>query len=605
MTTETTLTDPNNGQTTEVKSTSSPNSGQMNKKKKKFKMPSALAIIIGVVIFATLVSWIPHAAGKATAINVDGHAYDAGSLGAWQNWIIWNALGDNETFGDMTWASKYTANDVDSIIESYGLEGAWVEASNAAHGAAGFVTSTGTPWTLAAYSDGAKSMFGMLDVPAALFGGYFYAKEVAFYLIGIYAIVLLLMETDTLKDGVSSLVRGLGNRELLLVPILFVLFALGGTLFGMQEETLGLLPIIVPVLIVAGFDAATGMLVAVLGTTTGIAASVLDPFSVGVMAGGLGKNIGTAIAERMLLFVIYATIGSLFVTWYAARVRKNENKSCDKDAIEANKAWAEENIGDIHELETMNGKQKAALTIFALVFAWMVFSLMPWTTWFSGLKDNKGWVIFSSLFYGHVLLGEWYFVQLAILFLIAVFVIGKIFKMDNSKIAGTVWKSTREMFGVISIIAFSRATSIILTSTGTTYGMIYSMVDTDKLGNMSIIAFTLIWLLIFTMMAFFIPSTSGLAGVTAPIAGGVISTQPADAHQSLMIVGVLMAYPLAQGVVNMFSPTTGLVVVQAEQSKVSFGKVLPILAGYAATIFIVGIIMISLVLGLEVAHAGI
>ncbi len=72
-----------------------------------------------------------------------------------------------------------------------------------------------------------------------------------------------------------------------------------------------------------------------------------------------------------------------------------------------------------------------------------------------------------------------------------------------------------------------------------------------------------------------------------------------------MIVGVLMAYTLAQGVLNMFSPTTGLVVVQAEQSKVSFCKVLPILAGYAATIFIVGIVMISLVLGLDVAHAGI
>ncbi len=584
---------------TEVKSTQS--AEQPKKKKFKLKMPSAMAIIIGVVIFAALISWIPHAAGNQMTDIDTAMGWDPGSLAYWQNKIFQNGISK----GSMT---------PTEVVKNYGLDGYFttIDVSTGSLGEPGvtgkdlvFITEAGTPWTLTAYGDGMNSMFGLLDVPKALFGGYFLAMDVAFYLIGIYAIVLLLMETDTLKDGVSSLVRGLGNRELLLVPILFVLFALGGTLFGMQEETLGLLPIIVPVLIVAGFDATTGMIVAVLGTTTGIAASVLDPFSVGVMAGGLDANISTAIAERMILFIAYTSIGASFVTWYAARVRKNQDKSIEPENLETNKLWAEEKIGDINELETMSGRQKAAIAIFALVFAWMVFSLMPWTTWFPNLGDKQGWIIFSSIFYGHVLLGEWYFVELGILFLVAVFIIGKIFNMENSKISGTVWKSTKEMFGVISIISFSRATSIILTTTGTTYGMIYGVIDTDKLQNMSIIGFALIWLLIFTMMAFFIPSTSGLAGITAPIAGGVISTQGAGAHADLMVVGVLMVYPLAQGVVNMFSPTTGLVVVQAEQSKVSFGKVMPLLAGYAAAIFIVGIVLTSVILGVEVAAVGV
>ncbi len=572
---------------------------QQPKKKFKLKMPSALAIIIGVVVFVTMLSWIPHAAGKADAITVDGVTYAAGSLGAWQNWIIWNDNGGQAVLGDFNsdaWFTLVTPEAAAETAANYGLDGYWAETG-------GFVTETSMPWTMAGYADGSSAMFGLLDVPKALLGGYFNAMDVAFYLIGIYAIVLLLMETETLKNGVGSLVKGLGNREILLVPILFVLFSLGGTLFGMQEETLGLLPIIVPVLIIAGFDGVTGMLVAVLGTTTGIAASVLDPFSVGVMAAGLGTGIGTAIAERMILFCVYTTIGAVFVTWYGSRVRKNEEKSADVDSLESNKVWANEHIGDINELDTMSGKQKGAMWIFAIVFGWMVFSLMPWTTWFPELGSAQIWVTFSSLFYGHVLLGEWYFVELGILFLLAAFAIAKIFNMSGSKFWGTVWLSAKDMFGVITIISFSRATASILSTTGLTYGMIYSVVNIDKMssGDVNPIIFAIVWLFIFTGMAFFIPSTSGLAGVTAPLAGGVIGTVGDPHSKALMTVGILMVYPLAQGCVNMFSPTTGLVVVQAEQSKVSYGKVLPLLAGYAATIFVVGIICTALILGGEMA----
>ncbi|BDU67779.1 MAG: hypothetical protein TYPL_4320 [Candidatus Tyloplasma litorale] len=572
---------------------------KQNKKKKKLKMPSALAIIVGVVIFAAVLTWIPHGAGDATEITIGDTVYQAGSLGAWQNWIIYNSL--SSTYGNLgefssgDWIANFDTNEVQPIIDSYGLEGEWEPD-------VGFITDTSVPWTLSPYADGTTAMFGIFDTLKAMLGGYFMAWDVAFYLVGIYAVVLLLMETHTLRDGVSSLVKGLGGKELLLIPILFILFSLGGTLFGMQEETLGLIPVIVPVLILAGFDAATGMMLAILGTTTGIAASVLDPFSIGVMAAGLDVGIGTAVAERLLLFIIYTAVGTAFVTWYGARVRKNNQKSMDVENIEKNKKWAEEHIGDIHELEVMSKSQKWSLGIFGMIFAWMIFSLMPWTEWFPNLADSQGWLIFSSIFYGKVLLGEWYFVELAILFFVGAFIIGKLFKYESKRIVLIFWQALKEMFGVITIISFSRATSIILTSSGLTYGMIYSMVDIDHLQQVGIIPFALIWLFIFTLMSFFIPSTSGLAGVTAPIIGGVISAtgEPGAPHTQLMIVSILMVYPLAQGCVNAFSPTTGLVVVQAEQSKVGFGKALPWLAGYAGMIFVVGIISIVSLLAIEV-----
>lgn len=572
---------------------------QFEKKKKKFKMPGAIAIIVGVVIFVAILSWIPHASGKATALqlfNEDGSvyaSYESGSLGAWQNWILYNTLNTDIAFADsQLWVPLINA-DAPNLVVEYGLEGDWVDG-------VGFVTNVSTTWPISAYADGTTSQFGLFDTFKAMLGGYQDAAGLALYLVGIYSIVLLLIETETLKDGVSSLVKGMGGRELLLVPILFTFFSLGGTLFGMQEETLGLLPVIVPVLILAGFDAMTGMLVVVVGCTTGIASSVLDPFSIGVMAEGLSSNtmdvtIGTGIIERMILFVIYTSMGASFCTWYAVRVRKNPEKSGEADKYEENKKWAEDSIGDISELKSMNRKQKFSMWLFAFVFLVMILTLMPWTTWFPTLGESAGWIWFSHIFYGNVLIGEWYFVELGILFMITAFIIAKVFEMSTSKIALTYWNALKDMFGVISIIAFSRAISAIMTTSGLTYGMIYGM-GADNLNGDHSIVFSLIWLFIFTLMAIFIPSTSGLAGATAPIAGGVVGAM--NSGQEILMVGIMLVYPLAQGCVNMFSPT-GTAVIQCNQSKVTYSKAFPWLIGYAFSLLIVGAILISIILGVE------
>ncbi len=582
--------------TTEIKTTKP--SEQKEKKKFKFKMPGALMIIFIVIIFVALVSWIPHSHGDALEITIshDGESitYQSGSLGAWQNWIIWNSatsagyVTEPSFINVSSWASQLEASGkAEEIINNNGLDySLWTSD--------GYIASASVPWTLGAYAGGTENMFGFFDTFKAIFGGYFMAWDVALYLIGIYAVVVILQETETLKAGVGSLVKGLNGREILLVPILFLLFSLGGTLFGMQEETLGLLPIIVPVFILAGYDAALGMMVVVIGTTTGIAASVLDPFSVGVMAQGLGEGIGTALLERLLMFIAFTIMGASFCTWYAMRIKKDPNKSAVSDSKEENQKWAEETIGNVNDLKTMTRAQKAALIVFGLVFGWMIFTIMPWIDWFPGLETNPGWIFFSHMFIGGNLIGWWYFVELSIVFIGAAALIGSFFGYGPGKLLGVFKTSFLDMFGVISVIAFSRAISAIMAGTGLTYGLVYGM-GAGNLSGDHVIPFTIVWLFIFTLMAFFIPSTSGLAGVTAPIAGGVITAS--GSHQ-IMIVGILMAYPLAQGCVNMFTPT-GTAVVQAQQSNVSYSKILPWIGGYACALLIIGAFLISIILGLE------
>ncbi len=551
--------------TTNVKTTNNNEAGQ--KKRRKFKMPSSISIIIGVVVFATIITWIPHGNGDAVAVNELG--YQAGSLGAWQNYIFFQ-----------NWDG--TTDTIDETISMLGLNGYYDETIGL------FVTDYSVPFTISGFSDGVSSRFGLFDSVKAMLGGYLMAWEVALYIITLYTVVLLLMDTNTLKNGVGALVKGLGGREMLLIPILFVLFSLGGTLFGMQEETLGLLTVVSPVLIVAGFDAATAMLLAVVGCATGVASSVLDPFSIGVMAEGLGEQIGTGIIQRLILWTVLTGVVGALVTMYAARVRKNNEKGMEPEKSEENLKWAEEHIGDIENSEGMTSAMKWSLIIFAFLFVWMVFVLMPWVTFFPTLGDSKVWVGFSSIFFGRTLIGEWFFVELSILFLVAALVIGKLHGIGAKEVSLKVIQASKEMFGVVTIIAFSRSVSVILQASGLTYGMIYGITNPEAMSNASPVMFSLIWLMILTMMSFFIPSTSGLAAISAPIVGGFVGLDANPEHQKLLVVGILLVYPIAQGVVNMFSPTQGIVLVQCEVSRVSYSKALPWLGGLAAVTFVVG-----------------
>ena len=104
----------------------------------------------------------------------------------------------------------------------------------------------------------------------------------------------VVMRTEAIDAGVSNVIRLLGGREIWLVPALMILFSLGGTSFGMWEETMAFYPLLVPVFVSAGYDALTGVAVVLLGSGAGVLASTVNPFATGIAAGSPGCPWGTA-----------------------------------------------------------------------------------------------------------------------------------------------------------------------------------------------------------------------------------------------------------------------------------------------------------------------
>jgi uncharacterized ion transporter superfamily protein YfcC len=123
--------------------------------------------------------------------------------------------------------------------------------------------------------------------------------------------------------GIGRLVLRLRDKEQWMIPILMGVFALGGTTYGMAEESLAFYTLIITVMIAAGYDALVGAAVLLLGCGIGTLGSTLNPFATGIASGFAGIRISEGIVARLVILVVGLAIGTWFVLRYADRVTRD------------------------------------------------------------------------------------------------------------------------------------------------------------------------------------------------------------------------------------------------------------------------------------------
>ena len=159
-----------------------------------------------------------------------------------------------------------------------------------------------------------------------LFGVYD-AVDVCVFILMVGGFLGVVMKTGAVDAGVGTVIRRLGGREKWLIPILMLFFGLGGSTFGMWEETMAFYPLLIPVFLAAGYDAVVGISVILLGAGTGVLSSTVNPFATGIAAGFAGVSLGDGILLRVLQWIVFESAAIWFVMAYAARVKKNPSKS--------------------------------------------------------------------------------------------------------------------------------------------------------------------------------------------------------------------------------------------------------------------------------------
>ncbi len=202
----------------------------------------------------------------------------------------------------------------------------------------------------------------------------------------------IITETGALDAGIAALVHKLKGNELVLIPILMFIFSIGGTTYGMCEETVPFYLLLAATMVAAGFDSLTGAAVVLLGAGCGVLGSTVNPFAVGVavdaLSGvGIAVNQAIIIALGAILWLVTITISIIFVMRYAKKVKADKGSTflSLQEQQDMMNEWGmkesevEAGDGQAAAPAKMTGRQKWSLIVFGLTFVIMIVSFIPWT----------------------------------------------------------------------------------------------------------------------------------------------------------------------------------------------------------------------------------
>ena len=174
-------------------------------------------------------------------------------------------------------------------------------------------------------------MYGIQDdtgnVDVWNYGELFGAIDVAMFVLIIGGFLGVTMKTGAINAGIAWVVGKLKGKEKWMFPILMTIFAIGGTSYGMAEETLAFYALIITVMLAAGYDGLSAGALILLGAGIGCLGSTVNPFSTGIASGFAGTNISEGLIGRVVLLVVGTILGIWFVMRYAEKVKKDPSKS--------------------------------------------------------------------------------------------------------------------------------------------------------------------------------------------------------------------------------------------------------------------------------------
>ena len=395
-------------------------------------------------------------------------------------------------------------------------------------------------------------------------GTLFGAIDIALFILVIGGFLGVTMKSGAIQAGIGSLVERMKGRERWLIPVLMCVFALGGTTFGMAEESLAFYALVIPVMIAAGYDALTGAAILLLGCGIGVMGSTVNPFATGIASGIAGVPLSEGLLGRLVLLLGGLGIGIFFVMRYADRVKRDPSKSVVFTMKAENEARfaADSQTGGA----ALTGTHKAILAVFALAFVVMIYGVIPWEDLGIGLPT--WW---------------WWFPEMTASFLLFSIIIGLVARMREAELTSSFVDGARDLLGVALIIGIARGITVIMNN-GQITDTVLHWVE-NALGDTGQAAFAIVMFALFLPLSFLIPSSSGLATlampITAPLAGFV------DVPESLVVT----AYQSASGIMNLFIPTSAVVMGGLAIARVPYGTYLrwvwPLLAALAALCIIV------------------
>jgi uncharacterized ion transporter superfamily protein YfcC len=362
------------------------------------------------------------------------------------------------------------------------------------------------------------------------------AIDVALFVLIIGGFLGIVTKTGAIDAGIGRVTAALRGHEIWMIPILMALFALGGTTYGMAEESLAFYALVIPVILAAGYDTITAVGVILLGAGIGTLGSTINPFATVIAANAAQIPFTQGMGLRLTILGIGWLACVIYVMRYARRVKADPNHSLVADQKRANEEYFLKGKKDVATPE-LTPMRSIVLVIFALTFGIMI------------------WGVSSA---------GWWMGQMSALFLGAAILIGLVARMGEKLLTSTFVDGARDLLGVALIIGVARGVVVLMDE-----GKITDTVlewSSHSVAHLSSVAFINVTYWVEILLSFFVPSSSGLAVLSMPIMAPLADVAGSSRHL------VVTAFQSANGIVNLINPTFAVVMGGLAIARVGYDR---------------------------------
>ena len=394
---------------------------------------------------------------------------------------------------------------------------------------------------------------GIFDFLLSIPNGVYDCVDIIFFIFMIGGCVGIVNHLGVFNAGISALASISKGREQVIIAVVCFLVALGGTTFGMCEETIAFYPILIPIFLKTGYDAMTGVAAIWCGSALGCMFSTVNPFSVVLASYAAGINFSEGLPFRLIGLLLGVVITLWYIFRYAKKVKADPRIGINYE----NQAWTEEHFGQQEEINrAMTGREKLILALFFLTFVIMVIGVVKL---------------------------DWWFGEMAVLFLVSAIIIGIIGGMGERKIGEVFINGASDLVGVALVCGLARAVNMLLESGKVSDTLLFTM--SHWVDGMNPILFVVTVMVIYIILGFFIASTSGLAILSIPIIAPLADTVGLPREL------VVSAYLYGQGLINLVTPTN-IILPVLQMTNISYDKYLKWVGPLFGLYAILGVVML-------------
>ena len=368
----------------------------------------------------------------------------------------------------------------------------------------------------------------------------------------------VLAKTDAINSFINKLAKAYKTSNLLqklFIPVLMLMFSLGGATFGMNEEIIPFVLIIVPICLALGYDSMVGVAIPLVGAHIGFASAFLNPFNVGIAQGIAEVPLFSGIGYRVICWGISTAVGIIFLMWYVKRLKKNPHISPTYKEDEERRK--NEHFDLIYNNDNyFSIRHKAVLITFVLSLVLLVIGVIEF---------------------------KWYIEEISALFFIMGILVGIIGGLKSDDLIKAFVDGAKDLVGTALIIALARATVVLSKDANIIDTILYGL--SPYIESSSPIFASQKMFIVQSIINFFVHSGTGQAALTMPIMAP-LSDLVGVSRQTAILAFQLGEYT------NIIIPTSAVTMGALSMARVPWDKwakwVLPLMI----ILFILGFILL-------------